>query len=471
MKKQKEAAKAAWKGSGEAATEGLWFEIKDKTGATEFLGYDTETAEGIVAALASGGKETTTLKEGDEGALVLNQTPFYGESGGQVGDQGVIKGAKGALFRVTDTQKKLGDLFVHIGKVEKGSFKSGDAVELEVDHTRRSATRANHSATHLLHEALRQVLGTHVAQKGSLVSPDRLRFDFSHTKPMSPDEIKAVEDMANEVLLENTPVVTRLMALDEARATGAMALFGEKYGDEVRVVSMGSTRPGANKAWSVELCGGTHVSRTGDIGLIRVVAESGSAAGVRRIEALTGEGARAYLDQQDQRVREAAGILKTRPEDLVERLKHLVEERKILEKQLADTKRQLALGGGGSASEQGDAVRNVGNVKLLARTVQGLNPKDLRGLIDDGKKQVGSGIVAVVGVTEDGKAGLAVGVTDDLVKTWSAVDLVKAGAEALGGKGGGGRPDMAQAGGPDGAKAGDALKAIEARLAQQASAA
>jgi alanyl-tRNA synthetase len=322
-----------------------------------------------------------------------------------------------------------------------------------------------------LHEALRQVLGTHVAQKGSLVSPDRLRFDFSHTKPMSADEIKAVEDMANEVLLENTPVVTRLMALDEARATGAMALFGEKYGDEVRVVSMGSTRPGANKAWSVELCGGTHVSRTGDIGLIRVVAESGSAAGVRRIEALTGEGARAYLDQQDQRVREAANVLKTRPEDLVERLKHLVEERKILEKQLADTKRQLALGGGGAVSEQGDAIRNIGNVKLLARQVAGLNPKDLRGLIDDGKKQVGSGIVAVVGVTEDGKAGLAVGVTDDLIKTWSAVDLVKVGAEALGGKGGGGRPDMAQAGGPDGSKAGDALKAIEARLAQQASAA
>jgi alanyl-tRNA synthetase len=286
---------------------------------------------------------------------------------------------------------------------------------------------------------------------------------------MSAEEIKAVEDIANEVLLENTPVVTRLMALDEARASGAMALFGEKYGDEVRVVSMGSTRPGANKAWSVELCGGTHVSRTGDIGLIRVVAESGSAAGVRRIEALTGAGARAYLDEQDARLKEAAGVLKTRPEDLVERLKHLVEERKVLEKQLADAKRQLALGGGGNASEQADAVRSVGNVKLLARTVQGLNPKDLRGLIDDGKKQVGSGIVAVVGVTEDGKAGLAVGVTDDLLKTWSAVDLVKTGAEALGGKGGGGRPDMAQAGGPDGAKAGDALKAIEARLAHQAS--
>ncbi|WP_414462219.1 alanine--tRNA ligase [Hyphomicrobium sp. DY-1] len=468
MKKQKDAAKAAWKGSGEAATEGLWFEIKDKTGATEFLGYDTESAEGIVTAVVAGGREASELKAGEEGAIIVNQTPFYGESGGQVGDQGVIKGPKGTLFRVTDTQKKLGDLFVHFGKVESGAFKVGEAVELEVDHGRRSATRANHSATHLLHEALRQVLGTHVAQKGSLVSPDRLRFDFSHTKPMSADEIKQVEDIANAVLLENTPVVTRLMALDDARATGAMALFGEKYGDEVRVVSMGSTRPGANKAWSVELCGGTHVSRTGDIGLIRVVAESGSSAGVRRLEALTGEGARAYLDEQDARVKEAASVLKTRPEDLVDRLKHLVEERRNLEKQLADAKRQIALGGGAGAdgaATNGEAIRNVGNVKLLARTVQGLNPKDLRGLIDDGKKQVGSGIVAVVGVTEDGKAGLAVGVTDDLVKTWSAVDLVKAGAEALGGKGGGGRPDMAQAGGPDGAKAGDALKAIEERLA------
>jgi alanyl-tRNA synthetase len=466
MKKQKEAAKAAWKGSGEAATEGLWFEIKDKTGASEFLGYDTETAEGIVAALVSGGKEVTNLRAGQEGALVLNQTPFYGESGGQVGDTGIIKGPKGAIFRVTDTQKKLGDLFVHIGKVEAGTFTAGDAVELEVDHARRLATRANHSATHLLHEALRQVLGTHVAQKGSLVSPDRLRFDFSHTKPMSAEEIKAVEDMANAVLIENMPVVTRLMALDEARATGAMALFGEKYGDEVRVVSMGSTRPGANKAWSVELCGGTHVSRTGDIGLIRIVGESASAAGVRRLEALTGEGARAYLDEQDQRVKDAAGVLRTRPEELVARVKSLVEERKTLEKQLADAKRQLALGGNahGPAGDD-DAVRSVGKVKLLARTVQGLNPKDLRGLIDDGKKQVGSGIVAVVGVTEDGKAGLAVGVTDDLLATWSAVDLVKTGAEALGGKGGGGRPDMAQAGGPDGSKAGEALRAIEARLA------
>ncbi|MCC7253770.1 alanine--tRNA ligase [Hyphomicrobium sp.] len=473
MAKQKEEARRAWKGSGEAATEEIWFEIKEDVGSSEFLGYDTEQAEGEIRALVQGGKPVKTLKVGEEGVLVLNQTPFYGESGGQVGDEGVIKGAKGALFRVTDTQKKLGDLFVHIGKVEKGSFKVGDAVELEVDHARRTATRANHSATHLLHEALRQVLGLHVAQKGSLVSPDRLRFDFVHTKPMSADEIATVERLANEIVLENGPVETRLMALEDAKASGAMALFGEKYGDEVRVVSMGALddgglKPGANKAWSVELCGGTHVRRTGDIGLVKIVAESASSAGVRRIEALTGDGARAYLADADARLKEAAAVLKTRPEDLVERLKALVEERKALERQLADAKRQIALGGaagaGNGAASQADAVRTVGSVKLLARSVQGLNPKDLRGLVDDGKKQVGSGVVAIVGVTEDGKAGLAVGVTDDLVKTWSAVDLVKAGAEALGGKGGGGRPDMAQAGGPDGAKAPDALAAIEARL-------
>ena len=468
MAKQKEEARRAWKGSGEAATEEIWFEIKEEAGSSEFLGYDTENAEGEIRALVQGGKPVKALKTGEEGMLVLNQTPFYGESGGQVGDQGVIRGAKGALFRVTDTQKKLGDLFVHIGRVEAGSFKPGDAVELEVDHTRRTATRANHSATHLLHEALRQVLGLHVAQKGSLVSPDRLRFDFVHTKPMSADEIAAVERLANEIVLENGPIETRLMALEDAKASGAMALFGEKYGDEVRVVSMGHTAAGANKAWSVELCGGTHARRTGDIGLVKVVAESASSAGVRRIEALTGDGARAYLADADARLKEAAAVLKTRPEDLVERLKTLVEERKTLERQLADAKRQIAIGGGTSvgngAPAAAAAVRTVGAVKLLARSVQGLNPKDLRGLVDDGKKEVGSGVVAIVGVTEDGKAGLAVGVTEDLVKTWSAVDLVKAGAEALGGKGGGGRPDMAQAGGPDGARAADALAAIEARL-------
>jgi alanyl-tRNA synthetase len=467
MERQKDEARRAWKGSGEAATETVWFEVREQVGATEFLGYDTESAEGIVTAVISGGKVATTLKTGDEGALVLNQTPFYGESGGQVGDQGVIKGPKGAVFRVTDTQKKLGDLFVHVGVVESGGFATGDAVELNVDHGRRGATRSNHSATHLLHEALREVLGTHVAQKGSMVSPDRLRFDFSHTKPMSPEEVAKVEAIANTVIIGNTPVETRLMGLEDAMQSGAMALFGEKYGDEVRVVSMGAPREGSNKAWSVELCGGTHVARTGDIGLVHVVAESASAAGVRRIEALTGDGARAYLVAQEERVRELAGLLRTKPEDVVDRVKQVVEERRQLERQLADAKRALALGGNGAAAaDPALAIRTIGSVKMLARTVQGLNPKDLRGLVDEGKKQVGSGIVAIVGVTEDGKAAVAVGVTDDLTKSHSAVDLVKVGAAALGGKGGGGRPDMAQAGGPDGTKAADALSAIEKALAQ-----
>ena len=472
MEQQKAEARKAWKGSGEAATETVWFEVRDKAGATEFLGYDTETAEGEILSLVKNGKPVKSLKTGDEAQIVLNQTPFYGESGGQVGDTGVIRGPKGAVFRVSDTQKKLSDLFVHFGTVESGTFKAGEAVSLEVDHARRTATRANHSATHLLHEALRQVLGTHVAQKGSLVAPERLRFDFSHPKPMTAEEIREVEHRANEIVVQNAPVETRLMAIDDAMESGAMALFGEKYGDEVRVVSMGYTAgeeasgKKANKAWSVELCGGTHAKRTGDIGLIKIVGESASAAGVRRIEALTSDGARVYLAAQDERVREAAALLRTRPEEVLERVRVLLEEKKQLERQLSDAKRQAALGGSGaSEAGSGSAVRTVGDVKLLARTVEGLNPKDLRGLIDDGKKQVGSGIVAVVGVTDDGKAGIAVGVTSDLTDTYSAVDLVRVGAEALGGKGGGGRPDMAQAGGPDGSKAGDAIKAIEARLA------
>jgi alanyl-tRNA synthetase len=478
MDRQKEEARKAWKGSGEAATEAVWFEVRERSGATDFLGYDTETAEGEIRAIIREGREVGNLEAGEQGALVLNQTPFYGESGGQVGDTGTIKGPRGALFLVTDTQKRLGDLLVHVGRVEKGSFKPGLPVELVVNHPRRSATRANHSATHLLHEALRQVLGEHVAQKGSLVAPDRLRFDFSHTKPMSAEEVAAVESMANAFVLQNAPVETRLMALEDALETGARALFGEKYGEEVRVVSMGIGEGGKpadadapvkpNKAWSVELCGGTHVARTGDIGLIKVVAESASAAGVRRLEALTADGAREYLAQQDGRMRELAGLLRTNPAEVVERVRSLLEERRQLERQLADARRQVALGGAAAANgaaAQASAVRAVGDVKLLARTVQGLNPRDLRGLIDDGKKQVGSGVVAIVGVTEDGKAGLAVGVTNDLTGRWSAIDLVKVGAEALGGKGGGGRPDMAQAGGPDGSKAEAALKAIEARLA------
>ena len=473
MERQKEEARRAWKGSGEAATETIWFEVKEKVGATDFLGYDTETAEGEIHALIRNGAVVEALAEGEEGAIVLNQTPFYGELGGQVGDRGTIKGGKGARFRVSTTQKKLGDLIVHVGRVETGSFKPGDAVELLVDHERRSATRANHSATHLLHEALRQVLGPHVAQKGSLVEPARLRFDFSHPKPMSAAEVAAVESMANAFVLQNSPVETRLMALEDALETGAMALFGEKYGDEVRVVSMGMGTSGtkANKAWSVELCGGTHVGRTGDIGLIKVTGESASSAGVRRIEALTADGARAYLADQDSRVRELAQLLRAKPDELVARVAALIEERKQLERQLGEARRQLALGdtgaaaGGNGRAAAGSAIRAVGDVKLLARTVMGLNPKDLRGLIDDGKKQIGSGVVAIIGVSEDGKAGLAVGVTDDLTKRINAVDLVKVGAEALGGKGGGGRPDLAQAGGPDGSKAESALKAIEARLA------
>jgi len=474
MEKQKEEARRAWKGSGEAATETVWFELREEVGATEFLGYDTETAEGAVRAIVADGQRVKSLGKGQSGAIVLNQTPFYGESGGQVGDEGVIRTASGALFRVTDTQKKLGALFVHLGIVDDGTIAEGDAAELAVDHARRSATRANHSATHLIHEALRQVLGTHVAQKGSMVAPERLRFDFSHTKPMSPEELTAVEGLANAIVAQNAPIETRLMAIEEAMETGAMALFGEKYGEEVRVVSMGlpdtkasSAGGRANKPWSVELCGGTHARRTGDIGVIRLVAETASAAGVRRIEALTGEGARAYLAEQDARVKELASAMRVRPEDVVPRVKALMDERRALERQLADVKKQLALGGGGgqAASGAADAIRTIGATRLFARLVEGLNPKDLRSLVDDGKKEVGSGVVVIVGVTEDGKAGLAVGVTDDLTKTWNAAELVKAGVEVLGGKGGGGRPDMAQGGGPDGAKAADALKAIEAKLA------
>ncbi len=479
MERQRAEARKAWAGSGEAATERVWFELREKLGATEFLGYETESAEGQIAALLKGGKEVKQLKKGEEGAVITNQTPFYGTSGGQVGDEGEIRGAKGALFRVTSTEKKLGDLFVHFGVLEKGPLKVGDAVEMDVDHSRRTGIRANHSATHLLHEALRQVLGTHVAQKGSLVEPGRLRFDFSHTKPISAEEIGKVEDIANAIILQNEPVVTRLMGVDEAIASGAMALFGEKYGDEVRVVSMGTAPEtvvtggagtGSNaKAYSIELCGGTHVRRTGDIGLVKIVGEGAVAAGVRRIEAITADTARHYLSEQDARVRSAASALKVRPEELADRVGALLEERRKLERELTEARKAVALGGGnGAGAATGGAVRDVGAVKLLTRTVHGIAPKDLRGLVDDGKKQIGSGVVAIVGVTDEGKAGIVVGVTEDLTTSYSAVDLVKTGAEALGGSGGGGRPDMAQAGGPDGSRAEAALSAIADRLAAHA---
>jgi alanyl-tRNA synthetase len=461
MEQQKAKARASWAGSGEAATETVWFGLREKVGATEFLGYETEQAEGVVAALVRDGKEVATLVKGDGGAVVLNQTPFYGESGGQVGDTGVMIG-DGVRFRVTDTQKKSGDLFVHSGVVEEGALRPGLALGLEVDHARRSAIRANHSATHLLHEALRQVLGDHVAQKGSLVAPDRLRFDFSHPKPITTEEIEKIEDIANDYVLQNSPVTTRLMAIEDARASGARALFGEKYGDEVRVVAMGEGT-GNTLGWSVELCGGTHVRRTGDIGIVSVLGESAVGAGVRRIEALTGRIARHNANHIVHIAKSGAAELKVQLEEMPERIAALLDDRKRLERDVSEARRKLAMGGGGARAGD-DGVRQVGDVKLLARAVSGIEIKDLKSLADDGKKQVGSGVVAIVGVTGEGKAGIVVGVTADLVARFSAVDLVRRGAEALGGKGGGGRPDMAQAGGPDGGKAEAALDAIAAAL-------
>ena len=469
MERQRQKARASWVGSGDTASEAVWFPLREKLGATEFLGYETETAEGVVGALVKDGAAVDQLKPGESGAIVLNQTPFYGESGGQVGDIGVMSG-EGVRFRVTDTQKKGGDLFVHLGTVEQGTLKVGTALQLDVDHTRRSSIRAHHSATHLLHEALRQVLGDHIAQRGSMVAPDRLRFDFVHQKPITAEELARVEDIANEVVLENDEVTTRLMGVDEAREAGARALFGEKYGDEVRVVSMGkgAREHGQNAlGWSVELCGGTHVKRTGDIGLISVTSESAVASGVRRIEALTGNYARRHANDMMQLAKNAASELRSTPEDMPGRIAALMEERKKLERDLSDARKKLAMGGGASASNgASDAgVREVGNVKLMARAVEGIEMKDLKSLADDGKKQLGSGVVAIVGISEDGKAGVVVGVTADLTTRYNAVDLVRVASEALGGKGGGGRPDMAQAGGPDGAKADAALAAIEKAMA------
>jgi alanyl-tRNA synthetase len=458
MRQQKAKARAAWAGTGEAATEKLWFPLRDRVGATEFLGYDTETAEGVVTALIRDDAEVEVLKAGESGYAIVNQTPFYGESGGQVGDAGTIRGA-GVLAEVSDVQKKLGDVFAHAVKVTEGELKRGQPVELLVDHGRRTAIRANHSATHLLHEALRLVLGDHVAQKGSLVSPERLRFDFSHPKPISEAELAKVEEIANAIVLRNEPVTTHLMSVDEAIASGARALFGEKYGDEVRVVAMGTTDEG--KAFSIELCGGTHAGRTGDIGLVSVVGESAVAAGVRRLEAMTGTQARRQLNADSRRLHELAGLLKVPATEAQTRLAGLIEERRKLDRELTEARKKLAMGGGG-ASE--DPVREVGGAKLLARAVSGVEMKDLKSLADEAKARVGSGVVAIVGVAEDGKAGVVVGVTEDLTARFDAVALVRAASEQLGGKGGGGRRDMAQAGGPDGTKAQAALDAVAAAM-------
>nr|WP_231727155.1 alanine--tRNA ligase [Kordiimonas lipolytica] len=459
MEEQRAKARAAWSGSGDAATEKVWFDINDEFGATEFVGYSTEQAEGKVVALVKDGARTESAGEGDEVLIVTNQTPFYGESGGQMGDTGTLK-TDDADITVTDTLKMVGALHVHKATVSKGSLKVGDTVEMLVDGERRSKLRANHSATHVLHEVLRRELGDHVTQKGSLVAPDRLRFDISHPKAMTEDELAAVEREVNRVIRENAAVETRLLSYDDAIEAGAMALFGEKYGDEVRVVSMGDEASASKPHYSVELCGGTHVKRLGDIALFTILSEGGVSAGVRRIEALTGEAALEHLLGQQRLLKEASAQVKSSPAELSDRISALQAERKTLERELSEAKKKAALGGGSS----GPAAKDIGGVKFLGQVLDGVSPKDLRGLADDAKKSLGSGAVAFVAVN-DGKAALLVGVTDDLTAKLSAVDLVRAGAEALGGKGGGGRPDMAQAGGPDGANAAKALEAIEAVIA------
>jgi len=463
MAQQKAAARAAWKGSGAAADEEVWFDIAEREGASEFTGYTSTGGEGQVVALVVGGKEVQSAEAGAEVTILTNQTPFYGESGGQVGDAGTVSNNVGLRVTIADTAKPLGRLHAMQGKVKTGTVKVGDTVHLEVDVDRRDSIRANHSATHLLHAALRNHLGGHVTQKGSLVAAERLRFDFSHQKALSPDEIAAIEAEVNAEIRHNAPVMTRLMTPDDAIAAGAMALFGEKYGDEVRVLSMGrSDWSGSGRDYSVELCGGTHVRATGDIGVFRIVGESAVSSGVRRIEALTGEGARQWLVGREETLKSVAGSLKTTPEDVEARVESLVEERKRLERELAEAKKALALGGSSTAA--GPADEQVAGVTFSGQVLDGLDPKDLRGLLDEAKKRIGSGVAAIAAVNE-GRAAFAVAVTDDLTSRFDAVALVRAGVETLGGKGGGGRADMAQGGGPDGAKAKDALEAVKAAMA------
>jgi len=461
MERQRAEARKAWSGSGSEAESSIWFDLREDLGATEFLGYETETAEGQITAIVKDGILVDQIVAGDAAAVVVNQTPFYGESGGQMGDCGVIAAGQDNVAAVSDTKKRVGDIHAHMVAVEKGSLKVGDDVALRVDHNRRAALRGNHSATHLLHEALRQLLGDHVTQKGSLVAPDRFRFDVSHPKPIERVELTKAEEDVNRQIAANTEVTTRLMEPDAAVEAGAMALFGEKYGDEVRVVSMGAD--GDNSYYSTELCGGTHVSHTGDIGVFKILSESAVAAGVRRIEALTGEGARVYFANIEQTLLDTASLLKSKPEDVPSRVKALIDDRRKLERELSDARRQLATGGSSEGGGGADTV-DVGGVKMASRLLEDIPAKELKGLVDDLKKQIGSGVVVVVSNT-DGKANIVVGVSDDLQGTFSAVDLVRAASAAVGGKGGGGRPDMAQAGGPDGSNGQAALDAISAILA------
>jgi alanyl-tRNA synthetase len=459
MAAQKAAARAAWKGSGAKAGEDIWFDLVEEHGATEFTGYSGDEGEGVVLAIVKDGQRVENAEIGETVEILLNQTPFYGESGGQIGDTGKLTTLKGFVGEVEDTSKPLGKLHVLKTKVIAGELSLGEPAHQKVDAERRSRVRANHSATHLLHAALRRHLGTHVTQKGSLVAPDYFRFDFSHPKALTREEIETVEAEVNAQIRSNEPVTTRLMTPDEAISAGAMALFGEKYGDEVRVLSMGRD---SDADYSVELCGGTHVRALGDIQLFKIISESAVSSGVRRIEALTGEAARQWLNERETKLREAAAALKAAPDEVPARVAALVEDRKRLERELADAKKQLAMGGGAAKSDAA-APEDVNGHKFLGQVVEGLDPKDLRAAVDDMKKRLGSGIGALIAVN-DGRASVAVGVTDDLAAQVSAVDLVKIAVAALGGQGGGGRPDMAQGGGPDGSKAKDALDAVRQAL-------
>ncbi len=461
MAEQKAKARAAWSGSGEAADATVWFDVAEKSGITEFLGYDTETAEGKIAALVQDGEAVAEVKEGDEVQIALNQTPFYAESGGQLGDTGIIRTDTGSA-RITDTRKAAG-VFIHIGKVEKGSISNDQSAVLEVDQARRTAIRANHSATHLLHEALRHALGDHVAQRGSLNAADRLRFDFSHNEAVSADDMLTVEADVNNYIRQNTPVETRIMTPDDARGLGAQALFGEKYGDEVRVVSMGR-QTGSGKGtdqntYSLELCGGTHVVRTGDIGAFVLLGDSASSAGVRRIEALTGEAAIAHLRTQDDLLGQTALELKSPAASVPERVRALLDERRNLANEVAQLRRELAMSGGASAPE----ARQINGINFHAQTLTGVTGKDLPALVDEHKTRIGSGAVLLIADT-GGKAAVAAGVTDDLKDKLSAVDILRAAVAELGGKGGGGRPDMAQGGGASAENADAAISAAETVL-------
>ncbi len=458
MARQKAKARAAWAGSGETADAAIWFDIAQEHGPTEFLGHETEKAEGQVLALVRDGGLVEEAGAGEPVQIVVNQTPFYAEAGGQVGDTGTIT-TEGAVVRITDTRQAAG-VFIHVGDVESGTIRRGAAAVLEIDHHRRTAIRANHSATHLLNEALRQTLGGHVAQRGSLNDADRLRFDFSHNKALSRDELHRVVETVNFYIRQNTPVETRIMTPDAARELGAQALFGEKYGDEVRVVSMGRAETGKGldgQTWSIELCGGTHVTRTGDIGLFILLGDSASAAGVRRIEALTGEAALRHVESESERLAAVAATLKTQAGEAPERVAALLAERKALQNELAQLRRELAMGGGGGAAQP---LRKVNGITFVSQVLTGVSGKDLPSLIDEHKARIDSGVVLLIADT-GGKVAVAAGVTADLAERISAVELLRAAVPALGGRGGGGRAELAQGGGRDISGAEEAIRAAE----------